>query len=161
MAEFRPVDIKRYLHDPRKPLDRIDRITLVSNSVNSVKPVSGESSEKNNQGTEAEGHASTADNSIPLLNKGTPELGLHGPILLNLLRWIHKFNELTLEYPSGMTVDATPEASLDLMNTHPWGVVYDPERYLLLTWGDVPTAALLDKRDLLTDEPLVKEKVAA
>lgn len=86
--------------------------------------------------------------SIPLSNEGDPGLVLHGPILLNLLSWIHKFNELTLNHPNGPTKDATPETALDLINTQPWTVLYDLDGYVLLTNGNVPVSALRDKRDL-------------
>ncbi len=104
MAEFRPVDIKRYLHDPRKPLDRIDRITLVSNSVNSVKPVSGESSEKNNQGIEA----SEKKKGIEIAGRGNSLPGL--PFALERLVSAASSNLL-----AGFTFDGVPDINRYVM----------------------------------------------
>jgi len=63
MAEFQVIDVKKYLGEPRKPLDRIDRKESKSNSVNSVKPLLGESPEKkvsvNIQGVRIEGRPDT------------------------------------------------------------------------------------------------------
>ena len=86
---------------------------------------------------------------------------LHGPILLNLLRWLDKFNELTLEYPEGVTRDVTPEVALELINTQPWVALYDSEDYVLLTNGSVPLSALQGKYNLDTGELLIPEAVAA
>ena len=161
MAEFQPVNIRKYLYDPRKRLDITDRIAPASNSVSNVKLVSGESSEKNDRATEAEGYNLATHNSSPSIVKGTPGLMLHGPILLNLLRWLHKFNELTLEHPEGLTRDVTPEVALGLINTQPWVALYDIEGYLLLTNGSVPLSALQGKYNLNTGELLIPEAVAA
>lgn len=49
----------------------------------------------------------------------------------------------------------------EAVSLYPWGVVYDSKDRLITTWGDVPTFALSEKRDLLTDEPLVPETRAA
>ncbi len=97
----------------------------------------------------------------PLLDKGNPGLVLHGPILLNLLSWIQKFNELTLEHPNGTTEDATPEAALDLINTQPWVVLYDLDGYVLLTNGNVPVSALRGKRTLETTNTTATQEDSA
>ncbi len=88
-------------------------------------------------------------------------LALHGDLLVNLLTWTAKFYELRLEHPGGLTLNAKPEHVRGALATHPWGVVYDAERLLLMSWGNVPTHALLDKRDLMTSELLLPEEVAA
>jgi hypothetical protein len=58
-------------------------------------------------------------------------------------------------------VMAKPHHLDEAVSLYPWGVVFDSKDRLITTWGDVPTSALLDKRDLLTDEPLVPETRAA
>lgn len=105
------------------------------------------------------------DNRDALLNhlagQAAPGLVLHGDILLNLLRWLHKFYELRLEHPDGLTLNATPEIALKLLERHEWAVLYDAERFVLLTNGDVPMSALIGKRDLTNDAALVAESEAA
>lgn len=84
------------------------------------------------------------------------------PILLkNLMAWVAKFHELRIQHPNGITINATPEHVRDAAKLHPWGVVYDPERYLLMSWGDAPIWALMDKRGLETGKLLIPEAVAA
>lgn len=84
------------------------------------------------------------------------------PILLhNLMAWVAKFHELRISHPNGTTINATPEHVRDAVKLHPWGVVCDPERCLLLSWGDVPTVTLLGLRDLETGELPIPVQVAA
>jgi hypothetical protein len=104
----------------------------------------------------------------PLLNKGScgkpADNGPYRlpPILLhNLMLWVAKYHELRLEHPGGVILNARPEHIRDAVKAHPWSVVYDPERYLLMSWGDVPHFALVGKRDLETGELLIAEQVAA
>lgn len=104
----------------------------------------------------------------PSLNKGScgkpGDNGLYRlpPILLhNLMLWVAKYHELRLEHPTGLILNAQPHHVVEASEAYPWGVVYDPERYLLMSWGDVPTYALMGKRDLETGELLVAEQVAA
>ncbi len=108
------------------------------------------------------------DNLSPLLNKGSPEkaadkVHYHLPpvLLLNLLAWVAKYHELRLEHPNGVILNAQPHHVIEASEAYPWGVVYDPERYLLMSWGDVPSYALVGKRNLETGELLIAEQVAA
>jgi len=103
----------------------------------------------------------------PCLNKGVPEKAadkLHyhlPPILLsNLMLWVTRYHELRLEHPTGLILDAQPHHVVEASEAYPWGVVYDPERYLLASWGDVPTYALRGKRDLETGDLLMAEQAA-
>ncbi len=93
----------------------------------------------------------------------TETVGLHlyGDLLHSLMVWVALYYELRLEHPGGINLDAKPDHVNAALTRYPWGVVYTAECHVLLAWGDVPTSALLEKRDLLTDEPLVPETRAA
>lgn len=88
-------------------------------------------------------------------------LHLHGDLLLNLMVWAAQHQELRLERPGGVVLNARPEHIRDALERYPWGVVYDSDRRVLVTWGDVPRVTLLGLRDLETDEALIPEAVAA
>jgi hypothetical protein len=113
-------------------------------------------------------HLRDSDQPTPLLNKGVGEKPSDNkgyrlpPILLhNLMSWVAKYHELRLEHPSGIILNAQPHHVVEASEAYPWGITYDPERYLLMSWGDVPTYALMGKRDLETGELLIAEQVAA
>lgn len=92
-------------------------------------------------------------------NSGT--LQLYGDLLLNLMVWAAQHQELRLEHPGAVVLNARAEHIREAVEAHPWGVVYDCERRVLVSWGDVPTYALMGKRDLETGELLIPEAVAA
>jgi hypothetical protein len=112
---------------------------------------------------------SQALNSLaPLLNKGSGEKpsdnGLYRlPLILmhSLLLWVAKYHELRISHPNGVILNAQPKHVIQASEAYPWGIVYDPERYLLMSWGDVPKVTLLGLRDLETGELLIAEQVAA
>jgi len=92
---------------------------------------------------------------VPATQSG---LTLYGDLLLNLMVWAGQYQELRLEHPNGVILNARPEhISPEL---HPWGVVYDCERRVLVSWGDVPTSALRGKHDLTTGEPMIRDSEA-
>lgn len=104
----------------------------------------------------------------PSLNKGSGEKAADKvcyhlpPILLhNLMAWVAKFHELRVQHPNGLILNAQPHHVIEASEAYPWGVVYDLERYLLTSWGDVPKVTLLGLRDLETGELLIPEAVAA
>lgn len=106
--------------------------------------------------------------SAPLFNKGAdkkptdkPCYRLPAVLLHNLMLWVAKYHELRLEHPNGIILNAQPRHVIEASEAYPWGVVYDPERYLLLSWGDVPESALREKRNLEAGELLIAEQVAA
>ena len=97
---------------------------------------------------------------------GTPNasqsdgLTLYGDLLHSLCVWVHRYHELRLEHPGGVILGARPE-HITAALTERWGVVYTAERHALITWGSVPRGPLMEKCDLLTNEPLVPETRAA
>ncbi len=118
---------------------------------------------KNSQVSDQEQNCPT-----PLFNKGSPEKAgdkvhyrLPPTLLHNLMLWVAKYHELRLEHPNGVILNAQPHHVIEASAAYPWGVVYDPERYLLMSWGDVPKVTLLGLRDLETGELLIAEAVAA
>lgn len=176
MAAFQPVDVKKYLRNPEKPLDKIDRKGGEDDSVNSVKPVLEESADKSSRADKHEGRDLATVVPTPSLDKGSPESvtrevsqpshhqrasNMHFPVVLleNLMAWVAKYHELRVEHPNGLILNAQPHHVRDAHEKHGWGVVYDPERYLLLSWGDVPEDALVSLRDLDTGELLIPETV--
>ncbi len=100
-----------------------------------------------------------ADNLANFQRAGT--LHLYGDLLLNLMVWAAQHQELRLEHPGAVVLNARPEHIRDAVELHPWGVVYDCDRRVLVSWGDVPTYAFRGKRDLETGELLIPEAVAA
>lgn len=140
MAEFQPVDIKKYLHNSGKALDKIDRTKGRVDSVNSVKSFSREPVEKKYQAE------------------------LPADLMQSLTTWRERFQQLRVEHPNGISI-VFSKAPLDgvpgTVERYPWGVIYEPGRRLLMSWGDVPARALIDKRDLETGELLTPEAVAA
>lgn len=91
-------------------------------------------------------------------------LQFHGDLLHSLMVWTARYYELRLEHPGGVILNAKPEHVGDALNAHPWGVVCDQTKAVLVTWGDVPRYALMDKRDLKTEkwlEHVLPEEVAA
>lgn len=99
---------------------------------------------------------------VDTLNRSqSPGLTLYGDLLHSLMVWTARYHELRLERPGAVVLNARPEHIRDAAQAHPWGVVYNRERYQLLHWGDVPGYALQDLRDLEADEPLASEQVAA
>ena len=98
---------------------------------------------------------------------GTPNalasvgLTLHGDLLHSLMVWTGQYSELRLEHPGGVILNAKPEHVGDALNAHPWSVVYDQTKAVLVTWGNVPRYALMDKRDLKTETWLEPQEVAA
>ena len=88
-------------------------------------------------------------------------LHLYGDLLHSLMVWIAQHQELRLERPGATVRNARPEHIRDAVKLYPWGVVYDSERRVLVTWGDVPRVTLLGLRDLETDELLIPKAVAA
>lgn len=106
-------------------------------------------------------HAGSLTVNYNLAPHNDHALVLYGDLLVNLMTWTAKFYELRLEHPAGLILNATPEHIQTALTKHLWGVVYDAERFLLISWGNVPPHALLDKRDLTTGEVLLPEKVAA
>jgi hypothetical protein len=92
---------------------------------------------------------------------GTLPVNLPPILLHNLMLWVAQYHELRLEHPNGVILNAQPEHVIEASEAYPWGVVYDSERYLLLSWGDVPKVTLLGLRDLETGELLIPEPVAA
>lgn len=117
-----------------------------------AKPSKPEVPQKTDDVVVAEGHPWEA---------AQPSVYLPPILLKNLMAWVAKFHELRIQHPNGITINATPEHVRDAAKLHPWGVVYDSKRYLLMSWGDAPTWALMDKRDLETDEVLTPEAVTA
>jgi hypothetical protein len=110
----------------------------------------------------------TQNSPTPLLNKGSGEKpsdkrAYHLPSILlhNLMLWVAQYHELRLEHPGGVILNAQPHHVIEASAAYSWGVVYDPERYLLMSWGDVPAYSLIGKRDLETGELLIAEQVAA
>lgn len=193
MAEFKPIDTKKYLRSPSKSLDKTDKTSEKGSFVSFV---------KSNLDEYASGKARVFDQAqnspAPLLNKGRDKpadkphyhaphettfgcsnvtaplhleiaanfqnsgtLHLYGDLLLNLMGWAAQHQELCLEHPGAAVLNARPEHIRDAVKTHPWGVVYDIDRRVLVTWGNVPTSALRGKHDLETDELLLPEQVAA
>jgi hypothetical protein len=113
-------------------------------------------------------HLRDSDQPLPLFNKGSGEKPTDNPcyrlpptLLHNLMLWVAKYHELRLEHPNGVILNAQPHHVIEASAAYPWGVVYDPERYLLMSWGDVPRVTLLGLRDLETSELLIPERVAA
>lgn len=98
---------------------------------------------------------------------GTPNglasagLTLHGDLLHSLMVWTGQYSELRLEHRGGLILLAKPEHIADALERYPWGVVYDQTKAVLVTWGDVPRYALMDKRDLKTEKWLEPEGMAA
>lgn len=91
---------------------------------------------------------------------------VHLPLkmLESLMNWTGYYHELRITHPGGLTINAKPEHVREALNLHPWGAVYitdDVGRFLVLSWGEVPTHALRELRDLETEELLVPEQVAA
>ncbi len=69
---------------------------------------------------------------------------------------------LNISTSSGKTyVMAKPHHLDEAVSLYPWGVVFDSKDRLITSWGDVPTSALLGKRDLAKGEPLAREMEAA
>lgn len=93
--------------------------------------------------------------------RNSGSLHLHGDLFLNLMVWAAQHQELHLEHPSAAVLNARPEHVRDAVKLYPWGVVYDSDRRVLVTWGDVPRVTLLGLRDLETGELLIPEAVAA
>ncbi len=92
--------------------------------------------------------------------------GLHipAPMLESLLTWTRMYHELSIQHPDGLTLDATPEHVRDALAQHTWGVVYITDeggRWLILSWGAVPTHALMELNDLETEKPIIADQVAA
>lgn len=90
-----------------------------------------------------------------------PLVYLPAILLQNLMVWTSGHHELRVTYPGGVILNAQPHHVRDAVERHPWGVVYDSERYLLMSWGDVPTYEVQSLRDLERDELLAPETVAA
>lgn len=88
-------------------------------------------------------------------------LALYGDLLHSLMVWAARWSELRLEHPGGVILNAKPEHITDAQERYPWGVVYDQMRAVLITWGDVPDAALIGKRNLKTGALLAPEQEAA
>jgi hypothetical protein len=176
MAAFQPVDVKKYLRKPEKPLDKIDRKGGEDYSVNSVKPVLEEPADETSRASEDEGRSFTTVAATPSLGKGVPEsvtrevnqpshnqrasnVYLPAVLLENLMAWVVKYHELRVEHPNGLILNAQPHHVRDVHEKHDWGVVYNPERHLLLSWGDVPEDALVGLHNLDTGELLIPETV--
>ena len=92
--------------------------------------------------------------------------GLYLPstMLSSLMTWTTMYHELRITHPAGLTINAKPEHVRDALKLYPWGVVHftdDGGRWLLLSWGSVPTHALRELKDLDTGTVLVSEQVAA
>lgn len=71
-------------------------------------------------------------------------LRLYGFVLHNMLRWINAHHELRLEHSAGLTLNATPEIALRLLNQSEWCVLYTPDRQLLMSVGVVPASCFED-----------------
>ena len=82
--------------------------------------------------------------------------GVHLPGLLlhNLMLWTARHHELRITFPDGFILNAQPHHVTEAVQAHPWGVVYDPDRYLLMSWGNVPAEELQGLRELDTDRRL-------
>ena len=93
--------------------------------------------------------------------QSTGNMHLPAVLLENLMAWVAKYHELRVEHPTGLILNAQPHHVLGAHKQHGWGVVYNPERHLLLSWGDVPEAALVGLRDLDTGELLIPETVTS
>lgn len=106
------------------------------------------------------------DNRDDLIAALAMKRGLHLPstMLESLMVWTRLYHDLKITRPDGLTLNATPEHVREALETHAWGVVHftdDGGRWLLLSWGSVPTHALRELKDLDTGTVLVSEQVAA
>ena len=92
--------------------------------------------------------------------------GLYLPakMLESLLTWTEMYHELRITHPDGLTINAKPEHVRDALKLHAWGVVHFSDkdgRWLVLSWGNVPTHALMELHDLDTGALLIADQVAA
>lgn len=86
---------------------------------------------------------------------------LHGELFHNLMVWAGQWSELRLERPGETTLSARPEYIAEAPERFRWGLVYDQTGAVLVSWGPVPRAAFIGKRDLLTGAVLLPEEMAA
>ncbi len=96
--------------------------------------------------------------STGLVSQG---LTLYGDLFHSLMFWAAQWSELRLEHPDGVVLNARPEHITGAVGFHPWGVVYDQTKAVLVTWGNVPYTALVGKRDLKIWAIPVPEQEAA